>query len=83
MKEIRIQKVYDGHGGNTYINLKQIAKGLVEYRESFYPSINSRAIESDPITITSAKANAIFMELKKTAAPYIRYNQDGMFEKMK
>lgn len=86
MFEIRIEKKYNGHAGaQTFVMLKQIAKGTgkVIYTEDFYPSKNSRAIRSTPIEISAEKANAIYNELKQTARPYIRYNENDMFSPMK
>ena len=85
MIEIRIRKVYDGHRGaeQTYINLKQTRKGFVEYTEELWPGRNCRPIKGEPKTITSAEANRIFKELTETAEPYIRYSEDGLFEKMR
>ena len=85
MIEIRIEKVYDGHAADrsTFINFKQVSRGKVERVESFYPSINSRAIKGDPEIITSDEANKELAELRQYARPYIKMNSDDIFHPMK
>ena len=83
MKEIRIEKVYGGTGYQTFVNLKQISKGVVQYQEDVYLSRYSAAVHCEPKLITTEEANRIFRELRKTADPYIRYSENTFFYPMK
>lgn len=84
MVEIRIERVYDGHGRHaTYVNLKQTEPGVVWCSEDFYPIGSSRAIKGEKRQITPAQANEIFRELKQTATPYIRYSEGQLLNPMK
>lgn len=84
MTEIRIKQVYHRNDGDLYINLKQVEKGKVIYTEDHYPTRRScRPFKSEPVTITTAEANKIFKELSLTATPYIRYEENGLFEPMR
>ena len=84
--EIRIEKVYDGHrgGGETYVQMKQIEKGKVEYFEEYYFSKYGNSKErSEKKIISSYEANQIYKELKKYAKPYYRNDDNGLFEPMR
>lgn len=85
MTRIRIRKVYDGRTcGQTFVNLTQTKKGIVEYSEDYYPTKNATyPFHINVKTITSDEANKIFMELKKYARPYIGHSEDDILSPMK